>query len=135
MLQHHRVYGPRKFDFLDKTVTRFRVQPDQVRFFHEQRSRPVEDVARYAELADIVCGEPVVGSDEAKSAALIAALRTLIDDVALPATLAEAKVKQTDLEMLAKDAMLQQRLLVNNPRDVAYDDALGIYRAAYGSPA
>ncbi|MEP5323877.1 hypothetical protein, partial [Marinobacter alexandrii] len=26
----------------------------------------------------------------------------------------------------------QQRLLVNNPRDVNYDDALGIYRAAYG---
>ena len=28
--------------------------------------------------------------------------------------------------------MLQQRLLVNNPRDVSYDDALAIYRAAYG---
>jgi hypothetical protein len=27
--------------------------------------------------------------------------------------------------------MLQQRLLVNNPREVAYDDALAIYRAAY----
>ena len=33
--------------------------------------------------------------------------------------------------MLAEDAMLQQRLLVNNPRDVEYDDALAIYRTAY----
>jgi alcohol dehydrogenase len=31
--------------------------------------------------------------------------------------------------------MLQQRLLVNNPREVAYDDALAIYQAAYGAAA
>ena len=36
-----------------------------------------------------------------------------------------------DLEVLAADAMLQERLLVNNPREVGYEDALGIYRAAY----
>ena len=87
----------------------------------------------YAELADVVIGAPVAGSAEAKSAALIAALRQLIDDVALPATLRHAGVKECDLEMLAADAMLQQRLLVNNPRDVAYEDALAIYRAAYGA--
>ena len=62
-------------------------------------------------------------------------LRQLIDDVELPATLREAKVQEGDLEMLAEDAMLQQRLLVNNPRDVSYDDALAIYRAAYGDVA
>lgn len=85
----------------------------------------------YAELADIVVGEVVPGSSEAKTAALIASLRQLIDDVNLPATLSEAKVKKSDLEMLAQDAMLQQRLLINNPRDVAYEDALSIYTAAY----
>ena len=37
------------------------------------------------------------------------------------------------LERLAQDAMLQQRLLVNNPRDVAYEDALALYRDAYGA--
>jgi len=89
--------------------------------------------ALYAELADIVVGAPVPGSDEAKTAAMVDALRALIDDVQLPATLAAAKVLETDLEMLAEDAMLQQRLLVNNPRDVAYEDALAIYRAAYGA--
>ncbi len=86
----------------------------------------------YAELAEIVTGSPVAGGDEAKTQALIAALRSLIDDVQLPATLQQAGVKEADLEMLAQDAMLQQRLLVNNPRDVDYDDALCVYRAAYG---
>ena len=85
----------------------------------------------YAELADIVVGAPVPGSAEAKTAAMIAALRSLIDDVALPATLQAAGVDENKLELLAEDAMLQQRLLVNNPRDVAYEDALAIYRAAY----
>ena len=85
----------------------------------------------YAELADIVVGAPVPGSAEAKTAAMIAALRSLIDDVALPATLQAAGVDENKLELLAEDAMLQQRLLVSNPRDVAYEDALAIYQAAY----
>ena len=87
----------------------------------------------YAELADVVIGRTVDGSDEAKTTALIQALRALIDDVQLPATLSSAKVLEKDLEMLAEDAMLQQRLLINNPRDVAYEDALAIYRAAWGT--
>ncbi len=62
---------------------------------------------------------------------MVKALRELIDDVALPATLEAAGVDEDKLEMLAEDAMLQQRLLVNNPRDVDYEDALGIYRAAF----
>jgi alcohol dehydrogenase len=85
----------------------------------------------YAELAEIVVGAPLAGSAEAKTAAMIASLRQLIDEVALPATLQAAGVDEDRLEMLAGDAMLQQRLLVNNPRDVAYEDALAIYRNAY----
>lgn len=87
---------------------------------------------QYAELAELVIGTPIAGSAEAKTAALVAHMRTLIDDVQLPATLAQAGVPGEDMEMLAEDAMQQQRLLVNNPRDVGYDDALAIYRAAYG---
>ena len=49
-------------------------------------------------------------------------------------TLQQAGVEENHMEMLAEDAMLQQRLLVNNPRDVSYADALAIYRAAYGGP-
>jgi alcohol dehydrogenase class IV len=95
----------------------------------------VEAEDLYAELAPVVLGESINGSAEAKTAALITALRQLITDVSLPATLQEAKVEDKDLEMLARDAMLQQRLLINNPRDVAYEDALSIYRAAYGAVA
>jgi alcohol dehydrogenase len=86
----------------------------------------------YAELAELVVGRPVAGSAESATATFIAALVELIEELGLPATLGAAGVAEQDLEMLAEDAMLQQRLLVNNPRDVAYADALNIYRCAYG---
>ncbi len=89
----------------------------------------------YAELAELVIGAPVAGDAEVQTAALIAELVKLIADVGLPATLAEAGVDRDSLERLAEDAMLQQRLLVNNPRDVDYEDALALYRDAYGAAA
>jgi alcohol dehydrogenase class IV len=85
----------------------------------------------YAELAPIIVGKPLSGSAESKTRQMIDALRQLIVDVGLPLTLRQAEVKEADLEMLAQDAMLQQRLLVNNPRELRYEDALGIYQAAY----
>ncbi len=45
--------------------------------------------------------------------------------------LRDAGVDEAMLPRLAADAMLQQRLLVNNPREVGEADALAIYRAAY----
>jgi alcohol dehydrogenase class IV len=85
----------------------------------------------YAELADIVVGESVPGDAQAKTSVFIGAMRSLIQDVGLPATLAEANVRESDLEMLAEDAMLQQRLLINNPREVTYSDALAIYQSSF----
>ncbi len=94
-----------------------------------------EACGAYAELADIVVrcagGTRPVGSDEARAQALIDALVGLIDEIELPARLSLAGVSEDSLERLAEDAMLQQRLLINNPRDVVYEDALAIYRAAY----
>jgi alcohol dehydrogenase class IV len=49
----------------------------------------------------------------------------------LPSRLREVEVDQAMLPRLAADAMLQQRLLVNNPRPVTEADALAIYQAAY----
>jgi len=40
-------------------------------------------------------------------------------------------IPESDLPMLAEQAMLQQRLLINNPREVSFDDALAIYQQAY----
>lgn len=88
----------------------------------------------YSELADLVCLETVAGGAQARTAAMIQALQQLISDVQLPATLQQAGVRSEDLPLLAEDAMLQQRLLINNPRDVNYDDALAIYQAAFKEP-
>ncbi|GAB3315442.1 iron-containing alcohol dehydrogenase [Haliea atlantica] len=88
----------------------------------------------YAELATLVAPN-VTGSDEARAMALRDFLVALIAAVSLPATLAEAGVPREDLAMLAEDAMLQQRLLVNNPRELSREDALAIYTAAWGKAA
>ena len=87
--------------------------------------------ALYAELLDIVAPGAATGSYEARANALVHYLEELITDLQLPSTLDAAGAREDSLEMLAEDAMLQQRLLVNNPREVSYDDALGIYQAAY----
>ncbi|MDX1694457.1 MAG: iron-containing alcohol dehydrogenase [Ketobacteraceae bacterium] len=80
----------------------------------------------YAELSTAVdAGLPPTGE------ALIAHMESLIEQVGLPRTLAEVDVPEKDLPMLASDAMLQQRLLVNNPREVTEADALQIYQAVY----
>ena len=78
----------------------------------------------YRELAPIVGG----GSSAVD---LVTELESIIQDTGLPATLSEADVPEADLPRLAEDAMLQQRLLINNPRDVQVADALEIYRAAF----
>ena len=58
-------------------------------------------------------------------------MEILIKRVNLPTQLREFGVKEEQLPMLAKDAMLQERLLMNNPKDMTYDDALAIYQAAF----
>jgi alcohol dehydrogenase class IV len=45
--------------------------------------------------------------------------------------LREVSIGEQDLPRLAADSMKQQRLLVNNPREVKEADALAIYRAAW----
>ena len=58
-------------------------------------------------------------------------MEDLIMEVELPSRLRDCKVPENFLGKLASDAMLQQRLLINNPREVTEKDALDIYRAAY----
>ena len=40
-------------------------------------------------------------------------------------------ISRADLPRLAEDAMQQQLLLANNPREMTYADALSIYEKAY----
>jgi alcohol dehydrogenase class IV len=100
------------------------VMPHVMRF-----NRPAA-AALYAELAPIVF--PGIGrmSDEAMADALIAGIEALIDEIGLENRLRQVGISHNHLPMLAEDAMKQTRLLVNNPREVAYEDALGIYQSA-----
>jgi len=85
----------------------------------------------YAELCDIVIPANNCADDNAKTMCLIEYLERLISKLGLPTTLRDAGVTQSSLTTLASDAMLQQRLLINNPRTVTEADALAIYQAAY----
>jgi alcohol dehydrogenase len=84
----------------------------------------------YAELADVIVPE-ASGSDASKTQALIARLEQMIAATAIPARLRDVGIARDGLERMASDAMLQTRLLVNNPRPVSEDDALAIYSAAF----
>jgi alcohol dehydrogenase len=84
----------------------------------------------YAELADVVV-PGMTGSAESKTLALIERLEQMIAATAIPARLRDVGIERNGLERMASDAMLQTRLLVNNPRPVTEADALAIYTAAF----
>ena len=54
-----------------------------------------------------------------------------LDGSGLNLKLRDLNVPEDMLEILAQDAMLQTRLLQNNPREMTYVDALKIYQAIY----
>lgn len=83
----------------------------------------------YAELAAVML-PGVAGSAQAKTRSFIEHIESLIAGTGIPSTLREVGIEREGLERMAKDAMLQQRLLVNNPRLVTEADALAIYTAA-----
>ncbi|BAO89953.1 iron-containing alcohol dehydrogenase [Caballeronia cordobensis] len=84
----------------------------------------------YAELADTLGCAAADDSIEAKAAAFIDAMQTLVNETGIPRTLREVGVNASHLPMLAADAMKQQRLLINNPREMTEAAALAIYEAA-----
>lgn len=68
---------------------------------------------------------------EARCTAFIDELAALSGRVGLQPRLRDVGIPQEALAKMAEDAMKQQRLLVNNPREVNEADALAIYRAAW----
>ncbi|MCY1282147.1 Long-chain-alcohol dehydrogenase 1 [compost metagenome] len=86
----------------------------------------------YAELAPLLLGARLrAGDTDSLTEQFVAELAELSPRCGLPSRLRDAGVPEAMLPQLAADAMLQQRLLVNNPREVSEADALAIYRAAY----
>lgn len=68
---------------------------------------------------------------QARCAAFIEELAALSSKLGLTTRLRDVSIGMEDLPKMASDAMKQQRLLVNNPREVSEADALAIYRAAW----
>ena len=89
-------------------------------------------VADYAELAvPLLGGRLQAGDCQSLAEQFVSELAQLGARCGLPVTLHEAGVHEGSLVQLARDAMQQQRLLMNNPREVSEADALAIYQAAY----
>jgi alcohol dehydrogenase class IV len=59
----------------------------------------------------------------------VMAVSSLVSQMPMEQRLSEVGVTQSDLDRLATDAMKVTRLLVNNPREVALEDARAIYAA------
>jgi alcohol dehydrogenase class IV len=85
----------------------------------------------YAELARVILPETRTLALERASTAFVNSMATLVREMPYAQTLSEAGVSVNDLPRLATDAMNVKRLLINNPRDVDYKDALSLYQEAF----
>ena len=84
--------------------------------------------AAYAELAPHAFPDLEGG---ATADAFVEALASLCQKVGLPPRLRDVGIPHDAVMMMAEDAMKQTRLLVNNPRPLALEDARAIYEAAW----
>ena len=89
-----------------------------------------EAEAASAELAPIAFPELAGRPLAARAAGFVDAFKALGPELGMQTRLGEVGVSHNHLPMLAEDAMKQTRLLVNNPREMTYAAALGIYGAA-----
>ena len=86
----------------------------------------------YAELAPIILPGRTLPSDALEVSELLAQhFLQLAADLGLQTRLSQMNIAEPDLPKLAEEAMLQQRLLMNNPRELSLNDALSIYQQAF----
>jgi alcohol dehydrogenase class IV len=85
----------------------------------------------YAELAEIVAPDCTGQGSQARCAALIDAMDRMIVASGLQPRLRDHGIPRDDIPMLAREAMKQQRLLVNNPVPIEEADAARLYEAAW----
>lgn len=83
-------------------------------------------LVQYAELGRLL-GAPAGSSDGDAADFLIARLDALVAELGVDTRLSSYGIAGADIDRLAADAMQQQRLLVNNPREVTLADARAIY--------
>ena len=99
---------------------------------HVMRFNMDEAYKLYSELAHVVLFDREVPQDEKQaSEMLVSYFENLPKRLGLQTTLREMNIPFEDLPRLAEEAMLQQRLLINNPRELNLENALEIYKQAY----
>ncbi|HET6943109.1 MAG TPA: iron-containing alcohol dehydrogenase [Sphingomicrobium sp.] len=85
----------------------------------------------YAELAPIVVPECEAEGSQARVALLIDRLDQLVTDSGIATRLRDHGIDLAEAPTLAREAMKQTRLLVNNPCEITEADALRLYEAAW----
>ena len=97
---------------------------------HVLRFNLDEALPLYAELGVIIDPGLAALDERGRAEGFIAALASLSGDCGLPDRLGAVGIGAHHLDLLTEDAMLQTRLLVNNPRPIGRDDARRLYEAA-----
>ncbi|EPX83225.1 Alcohol dehydrogenase, class IV [Rubellimicrobium thermophilum DSM 16684] len=99
---------------------------------HVLRFNAPAAAAAYARIApDAFPDLAAIAPEERRALAFADRLAGLCRDLGLPARLRDLDIPREALPRMARAAMQQTRLLVNNPRPVTEGDALAIYEAAW----
>ncbi len=85
----------------------------------------------YAELAEILVPDCAAQGSQSKCASLIDALDRMVVESGLKPRLRDHGIERNDIPILAREAMKQTRLLVNNPCPIDEADAARLYEAAW----
>ena len=85
----------------------------------------------YAELAEVIVPDCAGQGSQARAALLIERLVRLAEDSGLPLRLRDHGIAFDEAPLLAREAMKQTRLLVNNPCEISEADAQRLYEAAW----
>lgn len=88
------------------------------------------DAGRYERIAEVLGAEKKSNSKETALEG-VRILKQLITDCGLPISLSQTAVKEESIAKLAEEAVKVQRLLKNNIREIAVDDAVAIYKSAF----
>jgi len=86
--------------------------------------------AEYADLATVIFPELADRPEADRAEGLIDAFKKLGPELGMQTRLSELGVNHNHLPMLAEDAMKQERLLINNPREMTLEAAREIYAKA-----
>lgn len=84
----------------------------------------------YAELAPLIDPSLDGLGTQAKAQGLVVALQSIAADIGLSPRLADVGIAAGHCDLLADEAMKQERLLTNNPVEITREDARRMYEAA-----